>query len=388
MRFGQSVWEHGSYSVTIVSAEEFLRHSPDGLQSACEALAKAAADENIFYEWFNVCAALKNLNALGDDPDVRQTAVFALVWAGDDQLVGFFPYQVDQNFRGLRLSVLSSWHHRYCFLCTPLIHAEYAAQVTQALFAWLTSNKGPTRFLELSFILEESAFGREFRRLVRDSRSWSIYQALFSRASLVPKGQADSDVSGKHRKEMRRLERRLGERGELTYTRLSDDNELERWTEEFLQLEASGWKGRQGDAFACTPGDKDYFKELLSGAWARGQLQLLALRLDQRAIAMKCNFITGQGSFSFKIAYDESYGAFSPGVLLELFNIRDLDQSYPAVQWMDSCAAEKHFMANRLWPERRQIARYILARGLPARSVMKAGQGLSALKRQWLGDAA
>ena len=64
---------------------------------------------------------------------------------------------------------------------------------------------------------------------------------------------------------------------------------------------------------------------------------MLALRLNGRRIACKCNFLAGPGSFAFKIAFDEAYARYSPGKLLEVENIR-LAHERPGLEWMDSCA--------------------------------------------------
>ena len=89
---------------------------------------------------------------------------------------------------------------------------------------------------------------------------------------------------------------------------------------------------------------------------------LLALRLDGRAIAMKFNLTAGNGSFACKIAFDEDYARFSPGVLLELDNIRRVHEN-SELRWMDSCAIPDHFMINRLWTERRVIQNSLLSSG-------------------------
>ena len=72
---------------------------------------------------------------------------------------------------------------------------------------------------------------------------------------------------------------------------------------------------------------------------------------------MKCNLISAdeQSSFAFKIAYDEEYSLFSPGVLLELDNIYTLFNQQPQLLWMDSCADPDHPMIDHLWRERRTI---------------------------------
>ena len=59
-----------------------------------------------------------------------------------------------------------------------------------------------------------------------------------------------------------------------------------------------------------------------------------------------------------KIAYDEAYARFSPGVLLELDNLDLLARG--DIDWMDSCAAENHPMIDSLWGERRTIVRVSL----------------------------
>jgi hypothetical protein len=78
------------------------------------------------------------------------------------------------------------------------------------------------------------------------------------------------------------------------------------------------------------------------------------LDLDGRAIAMLINFRTPPGSWSFKIAYDETLSQFSPGVLIELENLKRVLED-PEIDWMDSCAVENHPMINSLWGERRAI---------------------------------
>ena len=93
-----------------------------------------------------------------------------------------------------------------------------------------------------------------------------------------------------------------------------------------------------------------------------GRLLLMALRLDGKAIALKHNLLAGDGSFAFKITFDESFARYSPGVLLELENIERLHR-LPGLRWMDSCAAPNRFMINHLWPARRQMQTIFFATG-------------------------
>ena len=91
---------------------------------------------------------------------------------------------------------------------------------------------------------------------------------------------------------------------------------------------------------------------------------MLALHVDGRPIAHKLNFLSGPGSFAFKIAFDEEYARYSPGVLLEWENIRRL-HAQSKVKWMDSCADPSHPMFDRLLADRRTIQDVVIGAGRP-----------------------
>ena len=148
--------------------------------------------------------------------------------------------------------------------------------------------------------------------------------------------------------------KRLSDRGALTFSILEDTDEIVGWCDTFLALEAAGWKGSKGSAFANLPETAKFFRDVIFGAFEAGRLDFQRLNLDGRAIAMLVNFRTPPGSWSFKIAYDEALSQFSPGVLIELENLRRVLQDQE-IDWMDSCAVEDHPMINSLWGERRAI---------------------------------
>jgi CelD/BcsL family acetyltransferase involved in cellulose biosynthesis len=174
-------------------------------------------------------------------------------------------------------------------------------------------------------------------------------------SSLSPEDYYQRTVRKKKRKELKRLTSRLAELGTVASRTLSRPDEIGAWCDAFLALERSGWKGEAGSALACSPPTELFFRQAIAGAFAAGQLDFLSLELDRRPIAMLVNFIAPPGSFSFKIAFDQDYARFSPGVLIQLQNLRILERG--DVDWMDSCAAENHPMINSLWAERRQLVR-------------------------------
>jgi hypothetical protein len=161
---------------------------------------------------------------------------------------------------------------------------------------------------------------------------------------------------------------------------LVDGLELGRWCDEFLVLERAGWKGREGSALSCSPETEAFFRDALVGAWSAGRLQFLRLDLEGRAIAMLVNFLAPPGSFSFKTAFDESHAIFSPGVLIQLENLKILERA--DIDWMDSCACEAHPMIDSIWRERREIVRVtIRLSGLRRSIVFSACRVLETLWR-------
>ena len=167
--------------------------------------------------------------------------------------------------------------------------------------------------------------------------------------------QLENALSGKKRKELRRLRARLESEGAIAFETLSDESALADWIADFLTLESSGWKGRAGTALASDAAGRTFFAQALENAFARGALRFSRLTLGARPIAMIVNFIERGDVYSFKIAHDEEFARYSPGVMLEIELMRALENE-PGFSFIDSCAAPDHKMINSLWRGRRAMA--------------------------------
>jgi hypothetical protein len=118
-----------------------------------------------------------------------------------------------------------------------------------------------------------------------------------------------------------------------------------------VALEAAGWKGRERVAAASEPHVEAYVRRLLAEAHAAGRLDMRRLELAGRTISMIAHIESGASAISFKIAYDEDYARYSPGVLLQM----DYLERGLTLDWVDSCATPGHPMFDTLWLERRPI---------------------------------
>jgi hypothetical protein len=113
---------------------------------------------------------------------------------------------------------------------------------------------------------------------------------------------------------------------------------LDEAIEEFLRLEASGWKGRTGTAMLCRPGHDRFFREVCRGFAEEGRLMFLGLQAEGQVLAFSTALLAGRGLFGFKKAHDEAFARWLPGTLLDLDvlawfqEMRDLD-------WLDTCSS-------------------------------------------------
>jgi CelD/BcsL family acetyltransferase involved in cellulose biosynthesis len=334
-------------------AERFVFDCDSAFLAEWQELASQAAEPNSFQEPWFVASGLQHLTG---DRDIR------LVEVRDDELIGVMPLCVRNDYGRLPASHVRNWRHHNDFLGTPLMRKGREADFWRALLGHLDQADWAPGFLHINGLLEGgpvhealAAVAFELRRPVPVVKR-RIRAALAS--SLSPERYLETTVRKKKRKELKRLANRLSELGALASRSWSTGDDLDSWCGDFLALERRGWKGRSGSALASNPATEAFFRQATAGAASIGRLQIRRLDLDGEPIAMLINFLAPPGSFSFKIAYDEAYARFSPGVLLMLDNLDLLARG--DIQWMDSCAAENHSMIDSLWGERRSIVRVSL----------------------------
>ncbi|WP_150294991.1 GNAT family N-acetyltransferase [Sphingobium estronivorans] len=331
------------------------------------ALAEAAAEANAFYLPEMLCAALDHL---------ADGAVRVLEAQQDGELIGLMPVTVAGHYGRLPAGCVTNWMHDHCFFGAPLIRRGAEMAAWRGLLEQLDEAAWAPGFLHLRGLDAAGANAAALEALCVEQRRGRREVHRYDRAMLRSELDADAywetHVRAKKRKELRRLQKRLADLGTVESRLLTDAVDLSGWCGEFLALEAAGWKGAEGTALASRPQDAAFFRAACAAAFENGRLHFLRLDLDGRTIAMLVNFRHGAGAFSFKIAFDEALGRFSPGVLIEIANLHAV-QGDPAIGWMDSCAAADHPMIDSLWAERRTITQYRIA---------LRGQGLARARRE------
>lgn len=316
-----------------------------------EALASAASEPNSFSEaWF----ASVGLKQFAVDADVRWLEVRLRA-----TLIGLIPLSIGARYGRLKVRHVQNWLHYHSFLGTPLVRRGEEKPFWSAVLAQLDLTPWAKGFLHVNGLVDD---GPVHRGLIEAAAELGrpcdvvhrVRRALLE-TELTPDAYYERTVRKKKRKELKRLQNRLAEVGTVQLRTLTDRADLPGWSEEFLRLERSGWKGEAGSALGSRTQSADFFRSVVAGAFERGKLDFLRLDLDDRPIAMLVNFLSAPGSFSWKIAFDEDFARFSPGVLIQIENLRILERR--DIAWMDSCAVEGHPMIDSLWGERRTIVR-------------------------------
>jgi hypothetical protein len=127
-----------------------------------------------------------------------------------------------------------------------------------------------------------------------------------------------------------------------------------------LRLEAAGWKGRAGTAASGQEELDRFVRAAVEGLAGEGRVSIERLLLDGQAIAAAIVLRSGHSAWFWKIAYDEAFARYSPGVMLSVVLTDDLLEDLTVTR-TDSCATANHPMIDRLWRERLALCDRLIA---------------------------
>jgi CelD/BcsL family acetyltransferase involved in cellulose biosynthesis len=312
-----------------------------------DAIVARPSEANAFAERWFVEASARNL----------ELAALArmLVVREEGQLIGLMPICVARNYGRMPVPHVENWLHYNCFFGAPLVRRSFEAYFWHRALALLDADPAAPAFLHMVALNGQGPLAQALLQARGGAAVVHRSTRALLESDLSPTAYYEATVRKKKRKELARLQQRLAETGAISFTHLANTDDLDPWIDTFLALEASGWKGRDGAALANARETEAFVRDALRGAFTAGRLEMIRLDIGTRPIAMLVNFLTPPGSFSFKIAFDEDFARFSPGVLIQLENLKVLET--PTIDWMDSCAVEDHPMINSLWEQRREIVR-------------------------------
>ena len=324
------------------------------LQSDWDALVARADAPNVFMNPLLVKLAGKA------DPSHRRVALLA--WHERDgrrSLVGVWAFAVRRAPQSiLPVDVLAAPAMAHGYLATPVIDRDALDATLEAMLACIAAEPRLPKIVALDAMATDGATMQALDRVLaaRGSAACILAEAVrpMLASDLDGKQYLEQTLSSSSRKKLRQHRRRLGEKGNLQYKIMTTPAEVERGLEDFLALEAAGWKGRQGTALASDPADAAYARAMIAALAARGEACIHALTLDGNPVSLQLVLRAGPAAFTWKTAYDEAQHDFSPGMLL----LEDYTAAFladPGITHVNSCAHdETSFMS--AWRERQTIA--------------------------------
>lgn len=323
-----------------------------GIVPEWQSLAARALEPNVFLE---PAFALAAAPVFGADVGV------GLVWsrASPRRLVGLFPARIERRRYGLALPVLVGWTHPFAPLGTPLIDRDAGVAVISAWFDRLAGSADLPHLVLMPYLPVTGPVGQAFAATLAQRGGKSISLAGHQRALLAPAGGSarylDRAVGAKKRKELRRQRKRLAEAGPVVSEIVSDPRAVAAALDDFFELEAGGWKGRAGTAARNHDPIRAFMAKAVTALAQDGKARIARLSAADRPIAALVTLQSGATAWCWKIAYEETFARFSPGVQLLLEMTQALLDD-PGIARADSCATAGHPMIDHIWRERLGLA--------------------------------
>ncbi len=302
------------------------------------------------------------------------------------------PFTIGERIAGIRarhLSTHGAFIHEFASKNHPLVSGDHAAVALRFLFEGLRRSTLPDLVdftvlpadsvlfdaaLELAATGDVSLIER-----VRDQRAYA------RRIDLAPDGESpwydrEDDVlsfpmphmSSKARRTTgqygRQIERAAG--GPLRLSTHDDDASA---IDEFLDLQAAGWKGdasRTGPQFR-RKGQEAWFRAVTDAFRADGRLRVLRLSAGDRTVYIAVFFESGGRPFGFHDVFDEEFRKSSPGSVGRLAQLGHILRAQDAAPF-DPGMEPWYAQANTTFPSRRDHVNLLVAgRSIRSRTIVR-----------------
>lgn len=329
------------------------------LQDELDFLSNRALEPNVFFTGRFLAPAMPRL----DDRQVN----FALMRDQNgrrSRMRFLMPFSVEKPGFAVGPSIIRVWSNSFAPLGTPLIDAEDAAETLDNLLDGLIS--GDLRLPKI-LVIPDLRLNSVFARMIRAVAISRNLPITIANPYQRPMLQSDEDatvylgkaVSASHMREMRRQWRLLEEQGTVVYSVARQAREVHRRFEEFLALEAGGWKGKRRSALVTDRYHTAFAREAISNLAAADAVRIHSIDLNGKAIAATVVLMMGGEAYTWKTAYDEAYGRYSPGKLL-MAELTEWHLDDANIVRSDSCAVPNHPIMSRFWQEREEMGTLII----------------------------
>lgn len=346
-------------------------------RSSWRSLGERAVEPNPMSEVDFVVSAT---NHLPGDSDI------SVVVAEDaDGWFGAMPVRPAPRLGNIPIPAMTTNIRRMTYLGTPLLDRTRGPEAARTLLTTLAEHRraGGFKTLVVEWLGDNGPVASMLRGAA-DELGFPIFvYEEFEQPFLTrrPLPTYSDNQSTKHRKDYERRARRLSESlgAPLEVVDRAGDSAA---VDEFIALEAAGYKSDNGVAMVTRPGEPEYFHEMCARYAALGRLHLLELRAAERLVATQISVESGDGLFLVKVSHDEAFARSDPGVQLH-FRAMEHFHHRTAAQFIRVCTFPGNELLLRLYPERRLTSTWMIGLGGRLdRAVLRALPGARALVRR------
>ncbi|MGU3358840.1 GNAT family N-acetyltransferase [Methylobacterium sp. M6A4_1b] len=251
-----------------------------------------------------------------------------VVVRGPDRLEALLPFRRSYDICGLGRPVALPFVSPFVTATAPLTAAgPDRPAILAALVEGLAAASGG-RAWRWPLLSGETPLGRDLVSAM-DAAGWDLGEvARFERPVLERRADHGAFLAGhphpSRLKDLRRRQRRLAESGAVSLETAKRGPALARAVEDFLGVEAAGWKGAAGSAMACRPAHAAFARALFRTEGGPVGIRADTLMRDGTALAVSLALVANGTAYLLKTAYDETARAFAPGLVLEAEIVRAL----------------------------------------------------------------
>ena len=285
-------------------------------------------DEQLLKYWNEVCQNIKNISFIQKSEwfnaylksDLESSFYFCfVVFLRDGEPVAIVPlqYLITSRF-GLSLKTWRIfWPHDLGINDLVFSPTEENQNIIVHLIKYLNSRRDlPWDLLGL----QNCPQGGSVDMVISQKRPFRSVTVLhhFSKY-LECESEQDNSVeklSSKFKRNIRRLWKKLREKGEITTHLYKDSDQLGDAFNEFIEVESSGWKGDSETSLKHDKKLQSFYRAIMETHGKNGSCVIHTMKLDGRPIASQFAVISGNSYNMLKIGYDEAFKLMGPGALL------------------------------------------------------------------------
>ncbi|UIJ94344.1 GNAT family N-acetyltransferase [Sinorhizobium meliloti] len=329
------------------------------LQRELDFLSNRAIEQNVFFTGRFLAPAMPRL-----EDRVIRLAVIRDQSEQRSRIRFLMPFSIEKPGFSIGATIIRAWSNPFGPLGTPLLDAEDAAETISNLYEALAA---PSAGLPPVLVLPDIRLNGKFAQLARavaigenlpltvtDAFSRPMLESLLDGPTYLREA-----VSSQHLRELKRQWNNLAKQGALVYNVTRQPDEIRLRMEEFLVLEASGWKGRERSAMIMDRFRAAFAREAVNNLAEADSVRIHTLDLDGKAIATVIVLLMAGEAFAWKTAYDERFAKYSPGKLL-VAELTEWHLDDANIIRSDSCAVPDHPVMSRLWQEREEMGTLVI----------------------------